>query len=299
MSRYSKPNNSPRYVLTPQQANCAADPRDLIDVDGNVDFSKVYDQATVNDNKKLCPPDAVSDAHHHQTLGSCPTRNTDTTNPSPRHPASSNSNSEGTANDTDFPSSTSITGLPLLSNTNPGGTAISTNTHPRRFLSKKAVKFQDRVRRLRLYGEQHGHIGISKADDPTLYNWIRNIRSEANEFIELRRDSFPLDTAEKETLDEMGFAWETNALSTTTKHFRFIIFNIEEFRKENGHVDVFKEDVSDPRVELYQEAITFLISKKDSLSKARKAQLESLGIVLETYSEQQKMPRRSTLHQKE
>ncbi len=81
----------------------------------------------MNGNNNLRPSNAVLDA--------CPTRNTDTTNnPTPLHPALSNFNSEGTANDTDLPPLKSITDLLLLSSTDPGGMAISsTNTHHRRF----------------------------------------------------------------------------------------------------------------------------------------------------------------------
>ena len=157
--------------------------------------------------------------------------------------------------------------------------AVSDASRP--LLHKKDRLFQEKVAQLREYGEKHGHIAVSRKDNPTLHNWIRNLRSDVSEFIEKRAKKFPLELAQKKILDDMKFDWSINNLSRTTKSFRFILNNIDQFREINGHVDVFREDVSEPNVEMFRKAMTHLKSKKDSLSKGRKKQLKSMGILLE------------------
>ena len=155
--------------------------------------------------------------------------------------------------------------------------------HPRFLSSRKAAMFHEKLRQLELFGEQHGHIGIGKEDDPTLYHWIRNLRRDAGEFFEERRECFPVSEAQRKLLDEMGFDWNPSQPSKTTLYYRAFISESKAFRVKNGHGDVFREGASDPNLDSLQNTLTYLLSKKDSLGKGRRAQLESFGIVLENY----------------
>lgn len=67
----------------------------------------------------------------------------------------------------------------------------------------------------------------------------------------------------------------------TTKCFCFLLKNTESFRQNHGHVNFTAEGATHEKLILFQQAYLEMVNKKDKLSRAQKAQLQKLGIVLE------------------
>ena len=94
---------------------------------------------------------------------------------------------------------------------------------------KRDKIFETRYAELLKFKEEHGHLQVPKGIG--LGNWVKNVRKEQTEFIELRRRKNPLKPFQLEKLKEIGFL---NCVHQpkATKYFRFLLFNTNDFRKK-------------------------------------------------------------------
>ena len=151
----------------------------------------------------------------------------------------------------------------------------------KKFLTKKELLFQDKLIELKQFGNQYGHLQVPKHYNKQLFNWIKNLRTCESDHKENRRRKHPLTPVQQAELTQIGFHFNVN-LPLTTKYFRIILFNISDFKQQNnGHADFYREGASHELLTLFQIAHSHLVQHQKSIGKARRKQLDDLGIVLE------------------
>ena len=143
---------------------------------------------------------------------------------------------------------------------------------------KRDKIFETRYVELLKFKEEHGHLQVPKGIG--LGNWVKNVRKEQTEFIELRRRKNPLKPFQLEKLKEIGFL---NCVHQpkATKYFRFLLFNTNDFRKKNGHADFLRKDAVHAHLKWFIESYCFFRDTKKKLGKDRQKQLDDLGISFE------------------
>ena len=99
---------------------------------------------------------------------------------------------------------------------------------------RRINRWSDMLPRLKAFKEKHGHTLVQASDDLELYQWTHNlIRNYGPQLLNETQTRKTLSKEKLETLQSMGFSWETRSSMWDRRYQQ-----LREFQKNHGHCHV-------------------------------------------------------------
>ena len=136
--------------------------------------------------------------------------------------------------------------------------------------------FESRVEALKKYKQLHGHLYVTRQEDPSLFNFCNSARTGRNN----PGKGMKVTDERVKALDEIGFPWGRSCVSgPETKSFEERLDELRKYKHLNGHTDVrWADDIS---LAAFCSKVRFArkTGRTDrlGLTDARIAALDSLG----------------------